>query len=94
MTPRGVEVGNRFAELARAHGHDPAQLAVLWVKDQPGVSAPIIGPKTVAQLVHLLPVLEMTLSDELRAACDELVAPGSVVASFFNTAPWMKWKFV
>lgn len=94
VTPRGVEVGNRFAELARTHGHDPAQLAVLWVKDQPGVSAPIIGPKTVAQLVHLLPVLEMTLSDELRAACDELVPPGSVVASFFNTAPWMKWKFV
>ncbi|HQV70667.1 MAG TPA: aldo/keto reductase [Thermoflexales bacterium] len=94
ITKRGVEVGNAFAQLARAHGYDPAQLAILWAKDQPGITAPIIGPRTLAQLQNLLPVLGMALSDELRAACDELVAPGSVVCSFFNTAPWMKWKFV
>jgi aryl-alcohol dehydrogenase-like predicted oxidoreductase len=93
ITPRGVEIGNHFAALAREHGVDPAQLAVLWVKDQPGITAPIIGPRTVAQLQHLLPVLEMQLSDEVRAACDQLVLPGSVIASFFNTAPWMKWKY-
>jgi len=34
------------------------------------------------------------LSDELRAACDALVSPGSVVASFFNSAAWMRWKIV
>jgi len=34
----------------------------------------------------------MALSDELRAACDALVPPGSVVASFFNSAQWMRWK--
>jgi aryl-alcohol dehydrogenase-like predicted oxidoreductase len=94
VTARGVEVGNRFAALARDHGMDPAQLAVLWVKEQPGVTAPIIGPKTMAQLEHLLPVLEMTLPDDLRAPCDELVPPGSVVASFFNSAPWMAQRFV
>jgi len=38
-------------------------------------------------------VMEMTLSDDLRAACDVLVAPGSAVANFFNSAPWMKTKF-
>jgi hypothetical protein len=32
----------------------------------------------------------MELSDELRAACDDVVPPGSVVANFHNTAPWMK----
>ena len=94
VTPRGVEVGNRFAALARAHGYDPAQLAVLWAKEQPGITAPIIGPRTLDQLRNLLPVLDMTLPDEVRAACDELAPPGSVAASFFNTAPWMKWRFV
>jgi aryl-alcohol dehydrogenase-like predicted oxidoreductase len=94
VTPRGVEVGNRFAALARDHGYDPAQLAVLWVKEQPGITAPIVGPRTLGQLRNLLPVLEMTLPAEVRAACDELAPPGSVVASFFNTAPWMKWRFV
>jgi aryl-alcohol dehydrogenase-like predicted oxidoreductase len=93
VTRRGIEVGLQFATMARAAGYDPAQLAYVWVKDQPGVTAPIIGPRTLAQLLHALPVAEMVLTDALRAACDELVTPGSVVASFFNTAAWMKWKF-
>jgi aryl-alcohol dehydrogenase-like predicted oxidoreductase len=87
-------MGNRFAALARELGFEPAQLALLFVKDQPGITAPIIGPKSVAQLEGLLPVLEMGLSEEARRRCDELVAPGSVVASFFNSAPWMRWKKV
>ncbi|MDA8411803.1 MAG: aldo/keto reductase, partial [Treponema sp.] len=86
--------GNRFAAMARELGHDPARLALLFVKDQPGITAPIIGPKTVAQLEGLLPALEMSLGAEERRLCDELVAPGSVVASFFNSAPWMRWKKV
>ncbi len=94
VTERGIAVGQQFAALARQHGHDPAQLAYLWVKDQPGITAPIIGPRTLAQLQQALPVADLALSDELRAACDALVPPGSVVASFFNSAQWMRWKLV
>jgi aryl-alcohol dehydrogenase-like predicted oxidoreductase len=90
VTDRGIEAGERFAELARAHGRTPGQLALAWCKDQPGVTAPIVGPRTEAQLADLLPVLEMSLSDEQRAACDAINPPGSVVANFHNTAPWMK----
>jgi aryl-alcohol dehydrogenase-like predicted oxidoreductase len=64
----------------------------LWVKDQPGVTAPIIGPRTIAQLENLLPVLEMSLNDKLRVACDELVPPGSAVANFHNSASWSKMR--
>jgi aryl-alcohol dehydrogenase-like predicted oxidoreductase len=92
VTPRGVEVGQRFADLARAAGLAPAQLALLWVKDQPGVTAPVFGPRTVAQIEQALPVLDMALSDELRAACDALVPPGSAVVNFHNSAAWMKMQ--
>jgi aryl-alcohol dehydrogenase-like predicted oxidoreductase len=92
VTARAVEVGNRFVTLARVHGADPARLAILWVKDQPGITAPLTGPKSVEQLEHLLPVLEMHLSDELRATCDDLVPPGSAVANFHNSAAWMKMR--
>jgi aryl-alcohol dehydrogenase-like predicted oxidoreductase len=92
ITQRGVEVGNAFVSIARASGHDPAQLAVLWVKEQTGITAPILGPRTLAQLAHLLPVAEMTLSDDIRPKCDALVAPGGRVANFFNSANWMKLK--
>lgn len=94
VTAAGVTVGNQFAAVARDHGLDPAQAAVLWVKEQPGITAPLIGPRTLAQLENLLPLLAMTLPEDLRTAADQLVAPGSVVASFFNSAPWMKWKIV
>jgi aryl-alcohol dehydrogenase-like predicted oxidoreductase len=90
VTARGVEAGERFAALARARGKTPGQLALTWCKDQPGVTAPIVGPRTETQLIDLLPVLDMTLSDEERAACDAINPPGSVVVDFHNTAAWMK----
>ncbi len=83
-----------MVRLAKDHGISPAQLATLWVKDQPGITAPLIGPRTLEQLEHLLPVLDMTLSDELAAACDQLVPPGSAVASFYNSATWMKQRVI
>jgi aryl-alcohol dehydrogenase-like predicted oxidoreductase len=92
VSQRAIEVANQFVELARQSGHDPAQLAVLWVKDQPGLTAPILGPRTLEQLEHLLPVAQMKLSDDLRTACDALVPPGSAVANFHNSAPWMKMR--
>ncbi len=94
VTARGIDVGNEFVKLAQEVGISPVQLAVLWVKDQPGVTAPLIGPRTLEQLEHYLPVLEMTLADEVRAACDALVPPGSAVANFHNSAPWMKMKLL
>ena len=65
-------------------------MPILWAKDQPGITAPLIGPRSVEQLEHLLPVAEMSLSDELREACDALNPPGTAVANFHNSAPWMK----
>jgi aryl-alcohol dehydrogenase-like predicted oxidoreductase len=90
VTPRGIEVGRAFADLARSRGRTPGQLALLWCKDQPGITAPIVGPRTEEQLSELLPVLDMTLSADERLACDVLVPPGGVVTNFHNTAPWMK----
>ena len=90
ITTRGIEVGRAFGKIAQEAGLSAAQLAVLWAKDQPGITAPIIGPRTVEQLEHLLPVLEMSLPGYARAACDALVPPGSAVVDFHNTAPWMK----
>lgn len=92
VTANAIAAGNQFVQLARDHGHAPAQLALLWVKDQPGVTAPLIGVRSVAQLEHLLPVLNMKLPDDLRTACDTIVSPGSAVANFHNTSGWLKTK--
>ncbi len=90
VTTRGIQVAREFAKIAAEAGISGAQLAMLWCKDQPGITAPMIGARTLEHLEHLLPVLEMELDNDTRAACDALVPPGSVVANFHNTAYWMK----
>jgi aryl-alcohol dehydrogenase-like predicted oxidoreductase len=90
VTPRGVEAGARFAEAARQAGKKPGQLALTWCKDQPGITAPIVGPRTIEQLQELLPVLDMSLSADERAACDVINPPGGVLVNFHNTSGWLK----
>lgn len=90
ITARGLEVGRAFAALAQRVAKTPGQLALLWCKDQPAVTAPVVGPRTAAHLADLLPVLDMTLSSEEQRECDALVPPGGAVVNFHNTAPWMK----
>jgi aryl-alcohol dehydrogenase-like predicted oxidoreductase len=90
VTSRAVEVGKQVEGLAKARGLKAGQFSLLWCKDQPGITAPIIGPRTLAHLEDFLPVMEMKLTDEDRAACDALVHPGNAVADFFNSNDWMK----
>ncbi len=92
VSERGIDVAQKVTAIARERQLTPTQLALLWVKDQPGVTAPIIGPRTPAHLDDLLPVMEMTLDSETAAALDALVPPGSAVADFHNTSNWMKMK--
>jgi aryl-alcohol dehydrogenase-like predicted oxidoreductase len=86
----GIEIGRKLTVLAKDAGITPAQLAVLWVKDQPAVTAPIFGPRTMEQLEEILPVMTMTLSPDLATACDKLVPPGSAVTNYHNGCTWMK----
>ncbi len=90
VTERGIAVAREVAKLAEKHGLTSAQLALLWVKDQPAVTSPIIGPRTEAHLDSALSVLDMRLDTELAQAMDALVPPGSAVANFHNNSGWMK----
>lgn len=94
LSQTGRQVAARVAEMAQARGMTTAQLALLWVKDQPGITAPIFGPRTLEHLEALLPVLEQKLADADRAVFDALVHPGNAVADFHNTSDWMKASIV
>jgi aryl-alcohol dehydrogenase-like predicted oxidoreductase len=90
ITSRGREVAAKVAEIARARDMTTAQLALLWVKDQPGVTSPIFGPRTMAHLEDLVAVAGMRLEDSDRSLFDELVHPGNAVSDFHNSNEWMK----
>lgn len=92
VTDQAIAAGNKIIPIAQEHGLTPSQLALLWVKDRPAVTAPIIGPRTETHLDDALPILEMQLSPQLGNALDRIVPPGSAVANFHNTSGWMKMK--
>ena len=90
ITQRGLDVAIALGEMARERGLTSSQLGLLWVMDQPGVTSPIIGPRTMAHLEDALPLLDMKLADEDRPRFDTLVHPGTAVADFHNSNEWMK----
>jgi NDP-hexose 2,3-enoyl reductase len=66
-----------YEKLAAELGEDPANLALAWLLHQDGVTGPIIGPRTLAQLEGSLRALEIRLDEKTMASLDELFpAPG------------------
>jgi aryl-alcohol dehydrogenase-like predicted oxidoreductase len=92
VTRRARQVADKLAEMAKEHGMTGAQFALLWIKDQPGITAPIVGPRTLEHLESFLPVMDMQLADVDRPLFDALVHPGNVVADFHNSNDWMKTR--
>ena len=90
ITERGLEVGQAVSQMAQERGLTASQLSLLWIKDQPGITAPIIGPRTLAHLEDALGILDKTLDDADRPLFDALVHPGNAVADFHNSNDWMK----
>jgi 1-deoxyxylulose-5-phosphate synthase len=90
VTEAGLDIASAVRLLAHERGVTTSQLALLWVKDQPGVTAPIIGPRTLEQLEDALSVFDRSLDDQTRIAFDALVHPGNAVVDFHNTAGWVR----
>ena len=53
-------------------GEGPGDVALAWLLHQPAVTAPIVGPRTAAQLDGALRALEITLDDKALAQIDEM----------------------
>ncbi|MGD9147439.1 MAG: aldo/keto reductase, partial [Anaerolineae bacterium] len=87
---KGLEAAARVPEIAARYGLTPAQVSLLWVKDQPGITAPLIGPRTPEQLDEMLQVADLQAGEDLCAAFDQINPPGMAVSNFHNTSGWMK----
>jgi len=90
VTERGLDVAQRMSEMARERGMTASQFALLWCKDQPGITSPILGPRTMSHLEDALGIADKKLDDADRATLDDLVHPGTAVADFHNSNEWMK----
>ncbi|MEV6835293.1 aldo/keto reductase [Streptomyces sp. NPDC051133] len=64
-----------YEDLLDKHGVEPGEAALAWLLTRPGVTGPIVGPRTADQLASALRAAELELSEELLTGLDE-VFPG------------------
>ncbi len=72
QTSRIVEA---VARAADGLSWSPLEVALSWVRDRPGVTAPIVGARTAAQLRGSLTVEECELPVEIVVALEDVSAP-------------------
>lgn len=62
----------QYEDLCKRIGESPSTVALAWVLSNPVVTAPIIGPRTLAQLTDSLRALEITLDEQLLRQLDKI----------------------
>ena len=74
LDDRGRGIVEAVARAADGLGWTPLEVALVWVRDRPGVTAPIVGARTAAQLDGALGVEELSLPAEIVEALDDVSA--------------------
>jgi aryl-alcohol dehydrogenase-like predicted oxidoreductase len=72
LEPRSRAVVEAVARAADGLGLQVAQVAALWVRDAPGVTAPLLGARTVDQLAPYLDIESIELPAEITSALDDV----------------------
>lgn len=71
LTQRGLAIADVVRRVATEAGHTPAQVALAWTLTNTGVTAPIIGARTVDQLEDNLGALDVELTGAQLASLDD-----------------------
>jgi aryl-alcohol dehydrogenase-like predicted oxidoreductase len=93
LTDAAFDVLDVVEQIAAEKSCTPAQLALAWCMGQPGITSPIIGPRTLAQLEDNLGAVEVTLNAEDHARLDAAAPPGRVTVPYYGSDgfAWTTW---
>ena len=76
---RKLEAVDQLQRVARDAGVSMIELAIAFVVNHPGVTAAIIGPRTMEQLDSQLPAADVVLDAATLDRIDEIVKPGVTI---------------
>ncbi|ARZ68451.1 oxidoreductase [Streptomyces albireticuli] len=72
-----------YEDLLDKHGLEPGEVALAWLLTRPGVTGPIVGPRTGEQLSSALRAVELKLPEELLTELDGIFpGPGPSPEAF------------
>ena len=92
LTAEAVRIADELKPLAAEKGVALAQYCLAWVMRQPGVTAPIIGSRTMDQLQSSLKAVDITFTDEEYERIDEISPPGSAVSDYYDINVYAKLR--
>jgi aryl-alcohol dehydrogenase-like predicted oxidoreductase len=72
LTEESAQIVDAVGIAAEGMNVSPAQIALAWVRDRPGVVAPIVGVRTTAQLQAALASEDLELPSEIIAALNDV----------------------
>jgi aryl-alcohol dehydrogenase-like predicted oxidoreductase len=91
-TRAAYDVIEGVVALAKEKGCTPAQLALAWNASQPGITAPIIGPRTLEQFNDNVGAADVQVTDADRARLDALAPPWSATLRYYDAALAIDFK--
>jgi aryl-alcohol dehydrogenase-like predicted oxidoreductase len=74
LTERSARIVEAVCKAAEGLELSPTEVALAWVRDRPGVVAPVVGARTVEQLRGWLTTERVTLPAEIVRALDDVSA--------------------
>ena len=80
----GYDLLDVVIELANEKGCTPAQLGLAWNIRQPGVTSPIVGPRTMEHLDDNLGAVPVEITDADRARLDAVSTPEQAIVSYYT----------
>ncbi|MBP37966.1 MAG: aldo/keto reductase [Dehalococcoidia bacterium] len=81
-----MDIAEGLVPIAETYNATVAQIALAWVAAQPGVTAPIAGPRTLDQFKDNLGALDVNLTQEDFDKIDQLAPPGTNVADYYEAS--------
>jgi aryl-alcohol dehydrogenase-like predicted oxidoreductase len=76
LDPRCSAIVESVVTAAAGLGVSPVEVALAWVRDRPGVVAPVLGARTVGQLLAALQTEDIALPPEIGRALDDVSSIG------------------
>jgi len=69
---RNAEIAKNFTDYASAKGLNPISLAIAWVESHAGITAPIIGGRSLEQIKPSIDSADIELTDDIRQELDDM----------------------
>jgi aryl-alcohol dehydrogenase-like predicted oxidoreductase len=93
FTDHAFEILDLLETLSKEKNCTPYQLALAWVAHQPGITSPIIGPRTHEHLIDSIQATEIKLTEEDFERIDSVAPPGRATIPYYgyDGFAWVKW---